>query len=101
MRRAHDRGGWSTEEPVDQTQHPTRDWERRFEALSAILSAKRIIRIDEGRRAAESIEPEKYESMGYYDRRMEALETLMVEKGILTEEEIDQAVAKLDQAWSQ
>ena len=101
MQKGFDRGGWPTEEPVDQTQHPMRDWERRFEALTSILSGKGIMRIDEVRRAVESIEPGKYESIGYYDRRVEALETLMIEKSILTKEAIDQKVAKLDKSWNQ
>jgi len=101
MTRAHDRGGWPTEEPIDQSEHTMKDWERRFEAISAILSVKRIMRVDEVRRAVEDIEAHKYESIGYYDRRVEALETLMVEKSVLTREAIDRKVSDMDRPWSQ
>ena len=100
MTRAHDRGGWPTEEPIDQSEHLMKDWERRFEAINSILSGKGIMRVDEVRRAVEDIEANKYETIGYYDRRVEALETLMVEKSILTREAIDLKVADMDRPWS-
>ena len=100
MMRAHDRGGWPTEEPIDQSEHLIKDWERRFEAMNSILSEKGIMRVDEVRRAVEDIEANKYESSGYYDRRVESLETLMVEKSILTREAIDRKVSDMDKPWS-
>ena len=100
MAKGYDRGGWPTEEPIDKSEHKIMDWHRRAEALGGILSRKGLSRVDQIRRAIEGIDPEKYESIGYYDRRVEALETLVVEKGILTTEEIDQKVAEMDQPWS-
>ena len=101
MAKGYDRGGFPTEEPIDKTEHKFMDWYRRVEALGGLLSKKGITQVHQTRRAAESIEPEKYEEIGYYDRRIEALETLVVEKGILTVEEIDRKVAELDKPWSQ
>jgi hypothetical protein len=42
------------------------------------------------RRTIESIEPGQYEELGYYGRWITAIEKLMVEKGILSREEIDE-----------
>jgi hypothetical protein len=46
------------------------------------------------RRAIESLPPEEYESIGYYERWTAALEILLVEKEILTTSEIDQKMAQ-------
>ena len=57
-------------------------------------------RTDELRRAIESLEPDLYESLSYYERWTAALEILVVEKGILSTEEIDQKVAELEKGSS-
>ena len=57
---------------------------------------KRVIRVDELRRAIESLDPERYETYGYYQRWLSAIEMLLVEKGILTIEEVDDKVAELE-----
>ena len=47
------------------------------------------------RRAIESLAPDAYEKLSYYERWITAIETLLVEKGILTREEIDRKVESL------
>ena len=93
MPKAHDRGGWPNDDPIDQSEHQMADWERRVDALNQVLGRKGLRSTDENRRAIESLEPDKYESLSYYERWTAALEILMVEKGILTTEEIDQKMA--------
>lgn len=101
MRKVNDRGGLPTEGPIDRSEHELTDWERRVDALSQLIGArgKEIRRVDESRRAIESIDPAQYESMGYYDRWVVSLETALVEKNILTKEEIDRKTAELNQRW--
>ncbi len=96
MPRPHDRGSWPTDELIDQTEHVMMDWERRVEALHQVLGRKGIRSTDEMRRAIESLEPDTYEALSYYERWTAALEILVVEKGILTTEEIDGKMADLD-----
>jgi hypothetical protein len=91
----HDRGGWPTDDPIDQSEHQLMDWERRMDALHQVLGGKGIRRTDEMRRAIESLEPEQYQSLSYYERWTAALEILLLEKGILNKEEIDARVAQL------
>lgn len=91
----HDRGGWPTEEPIDQEEHPAMDWEVRMSALLGALRGKGLMRTDEMRRGIEAIEPSKYESMGYYERWAESVESILTEKGIFTREEIDRKMADL------
>jgi hypothetical protein len=86
----HDRGGWPDDTPIDREEHDLALWEQRTDAMMRLLSSpdRRIIRVDELRRAIESIEPEKYETYGYYQRWLTALEMLVVEKGVVTREEL-------------
>ena len=97
MPRPHDRGGWPTDEPIDRAEHPHADWELRVHALHQVLGRKGVRRTDELRRAIESLEPELYESLSYYERWTAGLEVLMVEKGLLTSKEIDGKMAQLEQ----
>lgn len=94
MPRVHDRGGWPTEEPINRSEHEMMDWERRMDALHQVLGQKGLRSTDEMRRAIESLEPAAYESMSYYERWTAALEILLVEKGVLTPEEIDAEVSR-------
>jgi hypothetical protein len=71
------------------------DWERRMDALHGVLGARGLRSVDEMRRAIEGLEPTLYESMSYYERWTAALEVLLLEKGVLTREEIDQRVDEL------
>jgi nitrile hydratase len=95
MSRVHDRGGWPTDEPIDQSEHLLMDWERRMDALHSVLGAKGLRSVDEMRRAIESLEPTVYEATSYYEKWTAALEILLLEKGILTGEEIDRRAAEL------
>ena len=96
MAGVHDRGGWLSDEPIDKSDHQLMDWELRIDALRHVLTQRGLLRTDELRRAIENIEPGKYETLRYYERWTEAIEALMVEKGVLTREEIDQKVAELE-----
>ena len=90
----HDRGGWPTDEPIDKSEHPVMDWEVRISAVIGALRARGLMRTDEMRRGIESIEPGKYEFIGYYARWAESVETILEEKGIFTREEIDRKMAE-------
>jgi len=92
MPRVHDRGGWPTNESIDRSDHQLMDWERRMDALHGVLGAKGLRTTDEMRRAIESLEPELYESMSYYEKWTAALEILLLEKSVLSKEEINQQV---------
>jgi len=100
MPKVHDRGGWPTEEPIDQTDHQYLDWEVRVDALHMVLGAKGVRTTDEMRRAIESLDLEKYESLSYYEKWTAALEVIAVEKGILDSGEIDRKMAQLEKGDS-
>ena len=100
MRKVHDRGGWPTEGPLDQDEHDLEDWERRTDAIVHVLVKKRIMRIDELRRAIESLDPVRYEQLGYYERWASALKIIAEEKSLFSANEFDQRLADIETAWA-
>ena len=95
----HDLGGSPGAGPIDKSQHEAEDWERLADAVTVVLDNKGLKTTDEHRRAIESLNPEQYRELGYYERWIAATELLLVEKGILTRKEIDEKVAELEESW--
>ena len=93
----HDLGG-SPGGPVDRSQHEVEDWERLADAVTIALDIKGLKTTDEHRRAIESLE--YYRELGYYERWVAATEKLLVEKAILTREEVDERSAEIERRWS-
>lgn len=96
MVKVHDRGGWPTKEPIDQSEHDILDWEIRVSAIRQILGQKGILRSDELRRGIESIEPGLYEELGYFEKWVESMETIVCEKGLVSRSEIDEKMKELE-----
>ena len=103
MERVHDRGGRPGAGPIDKSEHELSWWAKRTDAMMRLMwdSKRRIINVDQMRRAIESMPPEQYEKCNYYERWLFALETLLVEKGVLTREEIERKVKELERRGSQ
>lgn len=97
MGSVHDMGG-SPEGSIDRSQHEVEDWERLADAVTIALDIKGLKTTDEHRRAIESLE--NYRELGYYERWVAATEKLLVEKGILTREEVDERSAEIERRWS-
>jgi len=98
VQKVHDRGGWRGAGAIDRAEHASTIWEKRTDALMTLLGRNGIIRVDELRRAIESIEPGRYESMPYYERWITAIEALLIEKGVLTRQEVEHKMAELSRA---
>ena len=95
----HDRGGWPTDEPIDQGEHQWADWEHRTQAMARVLGGKGLVVVDEMRRGIEAIAAPEYEDLSYFERWSASLETLLVEKGLLTTEEIDERAKQIEERW--
>jgi hypothetical protein len=93
--------GGSPGGPIDKSQHQIEDWERLADAVTIVLDKKGIKTTDEHRRAQESLPPEQYEALSYYERWVAATELLLVEKGVLTREEIDTKAQELMESWGE
>jgi hypothetical protein len=92
----HDMGG-EPGGPVDRSQHAHAFWEKRVDALMSLLSSPkhRLLRVDELRRGIESLPPDAYDSMSYYERWISSITAVMLEKGVVTRAELDARIAAL------
>jgi Nitrile hydratase beta subunit len=93
----HDMGG-SPGGPIYKGQHEVEDWERLADAINGALGAKGLQSTDELRRAIESLE--NYLDLSYYERWVAATEKLLVEKGVLTSDDIDERAALIQRRWN-
>jgi Nitrile hydratase beta subunit len=89
--------GGSPGGPIDRGQHEVEDWERLADAINGALGARGLQSTDELRRAIESLE--NYRDLSYYERWVAATEKLLVEKGVLSSEEIDERAAEIRHRW--
>ena len=64
-------------------------WEVRANSLYAFAVRGGIFNMDEYRHAIERMEPRHYLAASYYERSLTSLATLLVEKGIVTREELE------------
>ena len=101
MRRTHDMGGDPEAGAIDRSQHQMDDWEMLADALNQALGVKGIKCTDETRRAREDMDSEEYLSLSYYERWLASLETILVEKGFTTREEIDRKVTEIEVQWGE
>ena len=96
--KVHDMGGQPNDDPIDHSEHILMDWERRIDSIRGVLGDKGLVGVDELRRAIEGLPPERYQSLSYYERWAEAVEALLIEKGVLTAAELDATMARLESA---
>ena len=78
---------------VEQTEHVLAPWEKRVDVLTMVLSApenrERVLYLDERRYKIESIGEETYTSLNYYELWMQSTVSLLYDKGVLTEDEVN------------
>jgi hypothetical protein len=92
----HDMGGLPGGS-IDRDQHEVEDWERLADAINGALGTRGFQSTDELRRAIESLD--EYRELSYYERWVAATEKLLVEKGVLTSEEIDERAVEIERRW--
>ena len=95
MRAYHDLGG-TPAGPVPREEHELQLWETRIEALLVLLTRKNILRVDENRRALESLGDEVYHSLTYAERRILAMSNNLILKGIISVEELAAKLAEIE-----
>lgn len=79
----HDIGGRAAG-PVSRAEYPFEDWQKLVEAMRGALEARgRLVTLDEIRRVFETFGEDLYTTLGFYERRAEALTLLLDEKGIV------------------
>jgi hypothetical protein len=96
MRGPHDVGGLE-DGPIDKSTHELAFWEKQIDGLRGVIGAKGIVSSHENRRTVEQLGHDAYETLTYYERWTASLQRQMIDKGILTQDEIDAKVAQVRQ----
>lgn len=95
MRSHHDMGGLAAGK-VDRSEHDYADWERRVDAMAVVLQQKRLLNVDQRRRAIETLTPQAYDELSYYERWVVALGQTLIQRGILTSEELAKRMLEVE-----
>jgi hypothetical protein len=100
MRRHHDMGGEAAG-PVDHSDHDPAPWEKRVDALLRLLAdgRRRIMTVDELRRGIEALGPGAYDQMTYYQRWMASIGENLLEKGVISVDELGRKMAEVEARW--
>lgn len=86
-KRPHDMGGDEDAGPIDIVDHGMKFWEKQANALRNTLTSRKVLRLDELRRAAEDL-GDRYYQLEYFERTTHALRQVLIEKGYFSEAEL-------------
>ncbi len=97
IRGVHDLGGRPAG-AVEATEHDFALWEKRVDALMVLLSGRECacLSVDELRRNIESLGPEAYERMSYYERWMFAITQTLIQRGVIGIDELGRKMAEVE-----
>jgi len=98
MNGIHDLGGMHGLGPIrPEPDEPVfhEDWERRVFGLMVATFGGGQYNVDEFRHAIERMDPAHYLESSYYEHWLSAVETLLVEKGVLSADELAARKAEL------
>ena len=89
----HDLGGLPAGR-VELTEHDYALWEKRVDALMMLLGRKerRLVTTDELRRNIESLGPEAYHGMSYYERWIHAIAQTLIQRGVIGVDELGRKI---------
>lgn len=89
----HDIGGEEAG-PIDTTDHGMAFWEKQANGLRGTVTRNGILTVDELRRAAEGL-GDQYQKLAYFEITTMALRTLLLEKGLVTENELRAKISEV------
>jgi hypothetical protein len=93
--RPHDLGGQPAG-PIVRAEHEAEPWQNLVTAMMYLLRDQcHLVRTDEMRRAIEDMPPEDYRRLEYFEKWAVGISTLVVEKGLMSREELDRRLAAL------
>jgi hypothetical protein len=103
-RRHHDMGGLPAG-PVEPyspgAEHDYAPWEKKVDAILRLLAdpKRRLITTDELRRGIEELGPGAYDEMSYYERWIASVTNNLIEKGVISIDELGRRMAEIQAAW--
>lgn len=97
-RRVHDMGGLAAGR-VDREEPAHAPWERRIDAIRALVAKRRLLRTDEIRRNTEDLGPGVYDKLSYHERRCAAIANALLQKNVITVDELGRKMAEVERRW--
>ena len=96
MRGPHDVGGLPGG-PIDTAAHELSPWEQEFMALYSLMGddKRKLTTTPESRFYVESLGDDMYNTLDYHERRLAAMIRQLIDKGVLTQDEIDAKVSEI------
>ncbi len=89
----HDMGGLPAG-AVERSEHDYALWEKRVDALMVLLNRmeRPLLTVDELRRNIESLGPEAYDTMSYYERWIHAITQTLLQRGVISIDELGRKI---------
>ena len=99
----HDMGGESAGR-VQRSEHDYAEWERRIDAMAILLwgikGGRKLLSVDEHRKNIESLPPEAYDRMAYYEKWIVALTGSLIQRGVITSDELGRKMQEVEKRCS-
>jgi len=96
----HDMGGLPAG-PIEPAERDYALWEKRVDALTVLLSNRRLMTVDELRRNIEGLGPDAYDQMTYYERWIYAVGQTMIQRGVVSVEELGRKIEEVQERDSE
>ena len=99
FRSHHDMGGLPAE-TVKPSEHDYAPWEKRIDALLVLLANRKpapLMTVDELRKNIESIGPDAYDKMSYYERWIHSIAHTLIQRGVISIDELGRKIAAVQE----
>ncbi|MFN9122925.1 MAG: ScnB-like protein [bacterium] len=92
----HDMGG-DPAGPIDRAEHSRTLFDQRVDAMLRLLAhpQKGYFTVDAMRRSIESLDPQTYHGLAYYERWVRAVRELAIERSLVSQTALEQRMAAI------
>ena len=96
----HDMGGLETGH-IKYKEHDYEFWEKNVDAMLVLLTSMspKLISVDQLRKGIESLPPDAYEKMSYYERWIFSITQALQHNGVLTTEELSRKLEEVQSRY--
>lgn len=99
LKRSHHDTGGQPAGAVERVEHDYEAWERRVDALMVLLTGVRgrgrRMTVDELRKNIESLPPESYDRLSYYEKWIISLTQSLIQRGVITTAELARKMSEV------
>ena len=96
----HDMGGLKAGH-IQYNEHDYEFWEKNVDAMLVLLTSKspKLMSVDQLRKGIESLPPNAYEKMGYYERWIFSITQALQYNGVLTTEDLSRKLEEVQSRY--